>query len=141
MGEKYYTPEISEFHVGFEYENFVKHKGWTKRVLENLASVDSNEDGLILDYDDYRVKRLDKEDIISLGIPESSGDYDFSLHSERYTVQIEVLDDYLDSPDINITYTIFEEGSPFGIDKGCFFGKIKNKSELKRILTQLGIEN
>ena len=56
----YYTPEISEFHVGFEYEVFDKlHNIWNKENNFFLQQGDFK--------DEIRVKYLDQFDIESLG--------------------------------------------------------------------------
>lgn len=94
--EKYYTPSIEEFHVGFEYEfqlcvewnnekdDFEDEGEWVKRIYnggvilleETLREYDVYKEGkrTFLDAIDYykesgwiRVKYLDKEDIESLG--------------------------------------------------------------------------
>ena len=69
MNEKYYTPKIKEFYVGFEYE--WKCDGtqtdWTKStcsILMNPLDVDARR------INEYRVKYLDQEDIESLGFKE-----------------------------------------------------------------------
>lgn len=112
---KYYTPEIEEFHIGFEYEYEDINEGgastsWYKGILQ------PNE-GYIIDqiYNDenreYRVKYLDREDIESLNIP-------------SYIKVNHIL---------NNTYEII------GTNARIFRGDIKNKSELKRLLKQLNI--
>ena len=64
MKDKYYTPEIEEFHVGFEYEvNYGKDR-WVKEGLHYAPQV------VTLPYknlENIRVKHLDREDIESLG--------------------------------------------------------------------------
>ena len=76
--EKYYTPEIEEFHVGFEYEALWSEgyagneSGWNKCTvrpttdLEHIYDVLSNEI-LQNDIDALRVKYLDEEDILACG--------------------------------------------------------------------------
>jgi hypothetical protein len=62
--DKYYTPTIEEFHVGFEYEWMREGEGateWTKSVL-------TMENGPVGDYDawrvnEYRVKHLNRDDV------------------------------------------------------------------------------
>jgi len=57
---KYYTPEIEEFFVGFEYEVYDKlHGVWNKENNFFLQQGDFK--------DSIRVKHLDREDIESLG--------------------------------------------------------------------------
>ena len=81
MESKYYTPKISEFHVGFEYQILKGYENRSKMggVIE-MANVFRNsvfkQDKLGLHVDDFnfvisremvRVKYLDREDIESLG--------------------------------------------------------------------------
>ena len=60
---KYYTPSIEEFHVGFEYEYVnSKTEGWTNTTfIRGRGFVEPYGDG------EVRVKKLDQEDIESLG--------------------------------------------------------------------------
>ena len=131
---KYYTPEIEEFHVGFEFEAL-----FTDNKKEpNLRWVKMNEpfqfkrlyEWLGLPEPGLRVKYLDKEDIESLGlklwqIPGDSFDWEFYLDSEKGE---------------SLGKVTFNENNT--IDELELFGtifNIKNKSELKRILKQLSI--
>lgn len=120
---KYYTPEIEEFHVGFEFEEFYNDV-WNQRVYIS---------GYFMDYDmscrfgkekdKIRVKYLDREDIEStIFYFDENGCYhdrwaDKSLfHSDgENKVMIKIKGDTV------------------------FHGTIKNKSELKKLLKQLGI--
>ena len=131
---KYYTPEIEEFHVGFEFEAL-----FTDNKKEpNLRWVEMNEpfqfkrlyEWLGLPEPGLRVKYLDKEDIESLGlklwqIPGDSFDWEFYLDSEK--------GESLGKVTFNDNNTI-DELELFGT-----IFNIKNKSELKRILKQLSI--
>lgn len=141
---KYYTPDISEFHVGFEYEikntfgdGTVKtleqynEAKWIKQVytLRTFPYVDrimtgKNSQNL---PPAIRVKYLDKEDIESLqfifeeqivgSITFKHRLYNFiELHLKGSTVII-----------LNNGRTIFE-------------GIIKNKSELQKVMKMLGIK-
>lgn len=99
MESKYYTPDISEFHVGFEYEVFdskyeykveklsetklkvlsdpITTTGWFKEAyeidsflyVEDSSDIKSNIPSYI-ENDKVRVKYLDREDIESLGFKE-----------------------------------------------------------------------
>jgi hypothetical protein len=129
MENKYYTPELEEFHVGFEYQEL-----WG---LENI-----NEEWLPQIYDEndsirtlcetLRVKCLDREDIESLGwkyVPDlSEGDGNMRWYGlfklNEFTITLGLI-----------------EGSEI-IRKGkntIFEGVIKNKSELKKLMKQLNI--
>ena len=71
--DKYYTPSLNEFHVGFEYETYNSYrKEWYKTILteDNLEALGSFWYNFL--EAEHRVKYLDKEDIESLGwIPNS----------------------------------------------------------------------
>jgi hypothetical protein len=120
--KKYYTPEPEEFHIGFhfEYKYSVANpgdKGWTKKIFtgDNFEISDATE---VSDF--TRVKYLDHEDIESLGfIQESQATY-FKDGWYIEWLPTDTLDVYCASD--------------------CRFkGIIKNKAELKKLLTQLGI--
>ena len=145
MDTKYYIPDISEFHVGFEYEHchssirFVMldlrtgdrtnetepKEIWEKSVFtgnefdvwkSSFEFDDSLRDGQI------RVKYLDKEDIESLGFTQT-------IEDQYYKDDFELLID-----DDLFIQIIKDDGF-------IFQGAIKNKSELKRILKMIGYEN
>jgi hypothetical protein len=158
--EKYYTPDITEFHVGFEYEKSeYGRKIWTKEVFE----FDFGSGNEILDiynegYDTthLRVKYLDQKDIESLGFTKrlkndwvGYNDYILSSISGEYgyflkaTLHIPKMDDmykiyvYRHLDDIDRIENYLSCGNSLQV----FNGKIKNKSELKVLLKQLNIIN
>jgi hypothetical protein len=103
------------------------HKVWTKETL----TLDFLENGYrslsdiqkLIESDQIRVKEISIEDIESFGFTRDSGDFDFI--KDQY--QIEVYPGFV----LHITE-----------DYGAHLlhhGKVKNKSELRRILTQLNI--
>jgi hypothetical protein len=144
---EYYTPEIEEFHVGFEYEAHSDPRvedGWTKEEADRFSlKYTIQEDSDV----DYRVKYLDKEDIESLGFT----DYKHSAYDwYKFNKTIEC-------PIANYNYCgarLLHDRSTSGIiimgyeyqfeldeDKNAvnlFRGIIKNKSELVKLLKQLG---
>lgn len=134
MENKYYTPSIEEFHVGFEFEAIN-----TVSNLPNKDKWESFEMGLGLGeqwtrIENYinsnliRVKFLDKEDIESLGfVIDPSG--------ERYFE----LDDYQLNLDIHPVYNVTIFTDKYGDTRMVFQGTIKNKSELKQILKMIGV--
>jgi len=160
---KYYTPDISEFHVGFEYEykkwidNNSKFE-WTKsgeiRKPYEINWVDSIMKDPKMDGSQIRVKYLDKEDIESLGFKydnnaepiESRQDWEVPK-LEKYELPIAFLKD---TQTINGKgwYLYLYKDRTVWIEyiKDCcgmgyiFKGIIKNKSELIVLLKQLGIE-
>lgn len=130
----YYTPEIEEFHIGFEYEIFedwdiYEEKTWHKQVFgkngddpEGLGYVHSD------NLEIFRVKHIDREDCLSLGLKERiwcngsgyfyMGNYTIGIHS------------------IHLFCTVSQDDSGNNIMR--FSGNLKNKSELKRVLQQVG---
>jgi hypothetical protein len=144
---KYYTPTIDEFHVGFEYEIkkesswFVKHYNQGSLVdiyynyNDDLDSIDFNENTI-------RVKYLDQKDIESLGFI-----YDeHYCEGSQFYKHINIGDSFtrfivLDLFDNKITITKLMDYSKTSRINGIklFQGKIKNKSELVKLLKQLGI--
>lgn len=139
MNNKYYTPELEEFHNGFEFEVL----GDTQWQKETFGSSYLRAEDYCSDYK-TRVKHLDQEDIESLGFKRSNLEKSIYLssskiklypHLESYTIGINF------NQGINTHCLIFfvpdEHNIPAGVN--LFVGQIKNKSELKRILKQLGI--
>ena len=132
--DKYYTPDISEFHAGFEFEeesisrlmyhNKMFRFNWFDLQKEIITGIDDKK---------IRVKYLDKEDIESLGWKgqESNSVY-FTKDNYRLVHWITS-----DGRDINI----FEKYDG-GTQEECLIrkAKVKNKSELKKLLKQLEIE-
>lgn len=123
---KCYTPSIEEFHVGFEYEKECNGQ-WVNITLTKPEYLSWLMDEIEqwINIDRVRVKYLDQEDIISVG---------FTL-----------VDDYDD-----VGQATFEKGEWFVIwtrdateihygEDMVFCGKVKNKSEFKRILNQVNI--
>ena len=146
---KYYTPDISEFYVGFEYEaedlwdNGIS-RVWKHQVFEGeetrtyfIEELQNNE---------MRVKYLDSDDIESLG-------FEFK-YNEKNNENIAFTKKYDNHPRYDNQYVdiIWNHVSNHiliceGDNETCwsdwvtrFSGKIKNKSELKRTLKQIGYE-
>jgi hypothetical protein len=141
---KYYTPTIEEFHVGFEFEsNYVLFKKenksdvWNKHILtqDELWFWDSWKNDAV--DTEFRVKSLDKEDIESLGW----------INGETRFLGGFVFDD---NKELKTFYQMYLGN--FIINKGLYLqihsnvevnyifqGFIKNKSELKKLMVQLDI--
>jgi len=124
MNEKYYTPEIEEFKVGFEFEfmhSDYKEQGWKKYNTPefNFEKEDCPFGGK--DLSEYRVKYLDREDIESLGwsFLEKIGDSEvFKNYTGRRLHFVSISD----PPFIAIKHSISEED--------IFRGYCYNKTEL-----------
>jgi len=147
MEEKYYTPSISEFHVGFEYEYYClldwpkKEKGWRKQTIENDYS-DHRGAVIPIPFNDFdegcvRVKRLDREDIESLGwVFHNNGFNDMFIYNKtKYTYPLWNMK--INKSGSLTIYHLQENGDVVSKAVSDIF--IKNKSELKRIMQQLGI--
>lgn len=136
---KYYTPSIEEFHVGFECE--VRHfnpKGeelhytWRKAKAEFMGNelvLNSGRICSVTDVKNIRVKHLDHDDIVECGWKEyvTSGAMAFFKLGEQT---------------LNITYDtkrVLISVKDFGNNVVLFNGTIRNKSELQRIMRQIGI--
>ncbi len=145
MENKYYTPETEEFHVGFEYEYYYKNE-WHKHNLDGSPIIhhelDEFDDDLMkLAHAICRVKYLDREDIESLGFYQNGTDDRIYRNSDGI-----ILNTGWGSPVIKdrfttvITHQVFDESKLNVVHENFLFnGTIKNKSELKRLLKQLGI--
>jgi len=127
--EKYYTPELDEFHVGFEYEQELNGV-WEKDVFEPNKYIDDKQmfDEGYLDDGDIRVKYLDREDIESLGFEfqGSSCYYWYRYYDGEY-----LLSQATEGSRDELRLTIEKDGDFY------FNGIVKNKSELKRALKQI----
>ena len=129
---KYYTPDIEEFHSGFEYE-ILTLKLKDNKTIREWKKVDKlhPELELLLNDKNIRVKYLDREDIESLGF-----EYEDTLY-----VKSNVRGDF--EYWIDIEREVENEGLEISIDgednENNFRGIVKNKSELKKLLTQLRI--
>jgi hypothetical protein len=159
MDDKYYTPTIEEFHVGFEYEYLNIKSVWVKSndFSNEYDYEDSPLYGVIKGIEDteVRVKYLDKEDIEGFSktnFPEITFKYDNNaepIPGRKDTFALPkayFLDDQLYSGQLWILYH-WENDNVVWIEyiKDCagegylFKGVIKNKSELKRILKMIGV--
>jgi hypothetical protein len=168
---KYYTPTIEEFHVGFEYERcyeisstngekywlienwdneeclpkLVDQGYWEKKVFDTTDSVDINiPHDYFINYENnkqfFRVKYLDKEDIESLGWKnvEDRG------MSENYGYSFIKPIQYLSGGNVDYKLRYWFTNHRVRIEtlsSTIFDGTIKNKSELKVLLKQLGIDD
>ena len=137
--KKYYTPNIEEFHVGFEYEYLTNGDEWVKHIINNKADlIDCIED---IKESKIRVKYLDKEDIESLGF----GKMDFSFYQNfirfkrgRFDIYMSLI--HADKTKVLIFRKDYSVYTECHYSKEVFSGTLKNKSELKRLLKQLDIK-
>nr|WP_298660347.1 hypothetical protein [uncultured Flavobacterium sp.] len=152
----YYTPELEEFCVGFEYE-VLKNKTWEELSLSDWANcegTDANYECLNdishgIDGGKIRVKYLDREDIESLGW-ESHPVLNIWAEEDNCFV-----DGYSFAANNTDTYVLLydQENSTLGIylqrvynemsgnwtSHIMFSGIVKNKTELRKLMKMLGI--
>lgn len=161
MEAKYYTPEIESFYVGFEYESIYLLKEFEDIDFKNMVE---NEDfvwkkciwskkdefkthfNIVNDEievpESIRVKILDREDIESLNFPhigKTTSDlkkrdvFQVLTTKKRFIIKVDFDISHIE---IIIENEIYEPNMNYRV----FYGTVKNKSELKRLMTQLGIQ-
>jgi hypothetical protein len=132
MRNKYYTPKIEEFHIGFEYEwKNPNDVGWTKENSPSEITPENYEE----QTHGLRVKYLDKEDILSLNFKQISDDcynLDITAFRGRQNQEVRVL-----VRESVIIYLAMDLNDKDNIV--LFAGNIKNKSEFRVLLKQLNI--
>lgn len=153
---KYYTPKIEEFCKNFEYEyNVTVHysmtdvrQEYTPSVFGSLDNVDNlltaqaiKEKTTIFDIiekniNKVRVKCLDIEDIESFGFERVISTEEGWLHvfENGITLQLQYLNRNNSKNTIRIEQVMFNQ--PWLV---VFWGTIKNKSELKKVLQMIGV--
>ena len=159
MEDKYYVPSIEEFHIGFEFESYREEDGWreSKITYPYLGFINELSLGVYSIPNFIRVKHLDQSDIESFGFNKMdknnwAGWYDYVLESiwgeygyyGKCTLHVPRMGDfykvYVHRWDLK-EYKI-DDLVDMGESKLVFEGTIKNKSELKNLLTkQLTIIN
>lgn len=135
---KYYTPEIDEFFVGFEFEEWENpaftNEEWIAKKIEYftdleyvcIPEVDKHLENYVLGTSLFRVKYLDKKDLVELGLNEDpSGERYFEFNG--YQLYFDIHQDF--------NVTIYNDNSII-----VFQGNVKNKSELIKVLKMLGIK-
>lgn len=158
---KYYTPSIEEFHVGFEFEEWENlaftNEEWTLKKMDYFTDleyvcfpeVDKHLENYILGTSLFRVKYLDKQDLIEFGF-EYTEQYPIILDiSENLFVKksTEFEDFIITMKDNNVNISVKKDVLLMAIpsdkkywDLYCLFsGKIKNKSELQQVLKMIGV--
>lgn len=137
MENKYYIPEIEEFHIGFEFEQAYRDPEFEKKVITDrdclywtLNEIASEKDS------EVRVKYLDNEDIKKLGWKpdgnDAEGDEKFYIFKDNISYYLH--HDYNQT----ILITMYEDRKSKG---QLFYGECNNKTELKKLMKQLNIQN
>lgn len=144
---KYYCPDISEYHIGFEYEFEDINCGgstmeWVKSVIKDGTQIDDiTRTHKGEEIYNIRVKLLDQEDIESCGIlyrgkANSIIDVDVFVlltPEKRFTLKI---NSPISKVEITVEDAIYEPNNK----NTLFLGIIKNLSELKKLIVQLNIK-
>lgn len=149
MESKYYTPDLSEFYVGFEFEMFSGNKWFNIKRTNHFDNFENK-----LKAEEIRVKYLNEDDLKNFGLTKEEynlkdypflGYYHVDLKIKEYNLyKFTTKYTYLQfwySPNIkndycNLIITCFNDKD----NLNCHFkGYIKNKSELQKLLKQLGI--
>ncbi len=147
IDNKYYTPSIEEFYVGFEYEDgyrvFNNYPNsyvdrFTIKILKtttDLIDIDDRINNRIGRLDNsIRVKYLSKEDIESLGWSKWIGEADpFYIGDDEGRAY------YLWITPKRISINFGLKGDLLKDSIQIFRGCVKNKSELQKLMKQLGI--
>jgi hypothetical protein len=124
MKDKYYTPKLEEFHIGFEYEwRNSEDDSWKKENSPTEITAKGYNDQI----DGLRVKYLDKEDVESAGFREEKNNI------------FKFKDKYKRKWQLNL---LMPDRGRILLSNDCKYFMdidIKNKSEFKVILKQLNI--
>lgn len=140
MEAKYYTPDLEEFYVGFEYEkqlprltgyhNEFDGYDWTKVTFRKFEELPMFSPETMQEY--IRVKYLDTQDIEECGFKNMTAlnFTDFLVFNKE--------DWWIDFYPTGILE--IAGGCDTEIEGVHFIGKLKNKSELKVLLKQLNIK-
>lgn len=148
---KYYTPNIEEFYVGFEYErkHIVEQTNstvveWRKQEISRaseISIVDMTLGTPKMDGSQIRVKYLDDSDIEELGFKYKAKTIDLWFEKEG----IYLREDGHHLTNIKLQYGLHDNKLKItfcyvsGEEQIHFEGKIKNKSELVKLLKMLEI--
>ncbi len=125
MESKYYTPDISEFYIGFIFEVQQQEELYGEVTYsEEWLEFEFQKNNTIPDLKYCRVKYLDKEDIEELGFEKNVR----GTHFNKGDYQL-----YLDIHPVH-NVTIYDD-----YPRMIFQGTVKNKSELKKLLKQLRV--
>ena len=131
MIEKYYTPTIEEFHVGFICEMNTTPNNWVETSI-TLNHFQRLNKWLLENH--IRVKYLDEEDLGSLEFKTMysvQSDFYKSIYSNEIC-RIRIITQTLITVCISVKNQFYMPE--------VFRGEIKNKSELSKLLKQLGIK-
>ena len=146
MVDKYYTPTIEEFHIGFEFYEDINGEKFKQVFGEMFTELRQIENGL--SNGSLYVKYLDKEDIESLG-------WESGMHVNIWSDDDDIVEGWSIAVNNTDTYVLFysPENNTVGIylqrvynevtgnwtSHIMFSGIIQNKSELKKLMKMINI--
>lgn len=144
MEDKYYTPEMKEFHPDFEFQ-YKNDDGWQdcilgKNDLDHPELRQYKDDLMKIAHASCRVKFLDKEDIEILGWikKDNIAFSENSMNNLVFSIKVKYRGD---DSNINMIYNAVSHWVLISLDnKSIFAGVIKNKSELGKLMEQLQIK-
>jgi hypothetical protein len=135
MQSKYYTPNIEEFHVGFEFYIKDDKNIFTNHFVKEDIFCRTDLLKKYIKENFYQIKYLDQEDIESLGFKLDQKNKDGYSFIYRNMIDGDYM---LWTKDFNKLEIFNMMGNK--TNEISFEGFIKNKSELKKLLKQLQIE-
>ena len=137
MEAKYYTPKISEFFMGFEFESLntkgklyypdISEGVWVKNVIDYGVLSVLPKIGRLLADNQIRVRYLDEYDIVA-EIWSKEGNCYKILGGDTDIFRMLVLADYWVS-----IHSVM-------LSKCVFHGRILNRSELHKVMEMVGIK-
>lgn len=139
MGNRYYRPNIDEFHLNFKYE-FRGGNGYRKEIL-NCESYSNPLQAIkdLIDINQISVKYLDIDDINALGWTAFGSDaWKTTFENLQLGCSFKLVTDenvyelHYNSKDLIIIYNVIEA-------EQLFSGTIKNINELEVIMKQIHI--
>ncbi len=138
--DNYYLPNLEEFHIGFEYEIKLNSGDWVKHKLTALSEL--NFEDWSIKQNDVRVKYLDEQDILELGWQKKAKKFDLGV--ETYVKTIDLFG--FNNNRIHLLYNInnvwkmlIQNNNSYGTPSVEIKLNVKNKSELRRLMQQMGI--
>ena len=129
--QKYYRPQIEDFYVGFEYEQEEPDGTYTKLTVDEKTSLEYLSDH----SDEFRVKRLDWDDLLSIGCDRTHDA--FTLNNGKYFTHI-YMTKFSDHNVVRIETSVTNFSTPIVVVHSI---TMNNKSDLLRLLKQLNILN
>lgn len=150
MENKYYTPKLNEFHIGFRFEFYrtlttyiegqepIVSSDWLEAdVATDFPNITIPMIDAMLDKGHIRVKELDEADIIEVG---------WILKKNYKTIFEYILKGHKGEADTYLTFRlsghieIHNNGDNREDYYSYFDGKIKNYNELLKVMEMLGIK-